>query len=362
MSGPWRRLYEQVPSATPFSSPEWVLSWLTHYTPPEDAVVVTVWEGENLLALAPLYRRRARGVRVLALAGEGVSDYLDVLVRPDAGARVWEPLVAGLQSVGDWDALDLRQLADGAAAAELWSRWPGPVLRRGDDPCSRLDLRAVEELGDLVAARSKATRKKVQQKERRAQREDVSHRVVDPVLPADVGTLIAIHRRRWDAQTITPEHRTERYAAHLAQAVPALAAAGEAVLYEVVSPKGVLASRLLFARGPWLGDYLYGIEPAAMVVAGLDMNVVLMSSAVDVGRGRGAETFDFLRGLEPHKAMWQPAPTPTTRLTLGRRGVRWAGYRAAVTARTMLARRARTMAAARAARDVIRGLGRRSGA
>ena len=343
---PWRELYEQVPAATPFTSPEWALSWLRLYAGSARAVVVSVWQGDRLVALAPLYRRRAGPLRVLGLAGEGISDYLDVLVHPEVitDAEVWAALRSTLQSVPRWDVLDLRQLSPHSGAVRLEHGWGSPSLRRKDTACSALNLTGVEELTDLAAGRSGATRKKLRYLQRRAAAAGATVRVVNPVTPDDVRRLLDVHQRRWEGRQITPEHTSARYAEHLERVIPDLAARDEAVLYEVVAGDQLIAARLLLSRPGWLGDYLYGLEGWAVEDKAIDLNVVLMDSVLAIARDREVVTLDFLRGDYPHKARWRPTPLPTLRLSLGRTTLAWSVYRGGVAARRAAVRLARRRA------------------
>ena len=328
LSHAWRWLYEQVPAATPFSSPEWALSWLRHYVPTHAPVLVTVHRDGQLLALAPLYRHRVGPVRLLGLAGEGISDYLDVLVHPAADAAVTDALADGLRGVPRWDVLALRQLPHDGPGVRLLDTWSGGASKRPDISCGVLRVGPATTLRDLAASRRASSLAKIDQKQRRAMAYGLRHHVTEQVAAADVRNLLDVHRRRWSGRGISPEHESGRFARHLEEAVPALARLDEAVLYQVRSPEALVAARLLLARPGWLGDYLYGMEPAAMATPGLDLNVTLMASAMEIARDRTVTTFDFLRGDYPHKQMWAPTRVDTVRVELGRGPLTWWLYRA----------------------------------
>lgn len=341
----WRSLYEEVPAATPFSSPEWALSWLRHYVRTEAAVIITAHRGGQLLALAPLYRHRTGPVRLLGLAGEGISDYLDVLAHPEADAAVTEALAAGLRGVPRWDVLALRQLPHDGMGIRLLDTWSGGARKSPDVSCGVLRVGPETTLRDLAASRRASSLAKIDQKQRRAIAYGLCHQVTKQVAAADVRNLIDVHRRRWSGRGISPEHESGRFTRHLEEAVPALAELDEAVLYELRSPEALVAARLLLARPGWLGDYLYGMEPAAMATPGLDLNVALMASAMEIALDRTVTTFDFLRGDYPHKQMWAPTRVDTVQGELGRGTLTWWLYRALAglrrVPRALLARLAR---------------------
>ncbi len=78
----WRELWLRCPDATPFQSPDWLIPWWVHLGSGELRVLAAT-AGGRLYGLAPLF---ASPQGKLALLGEGVSDYLDILLDPECSA------------------------------------------------------------------------------------------------------------------------------------------------------------------------------------------------------------------------------------------------------------------------------------
>ncbi|HET6392805.1 MAG TPA: hypothetical protein VFG13_08300, partial [Blastococcus sp.] len=124
----WDDLWSRSPSATPFQAHAWVSAWAGAYVAAGDLVVVTVRDGDVLVAGAALHRVRRGCVRLLAPLGGEISDHTDVLVDPavpDAGLR----LVEALLTVPGWHVVDLPEVLPGAAAEQWVEHWPGAVRR-----------------------------------------------------------------------------------------------------------------------------------------------------------------------------------------------------------------------------------------
>ena len=62
LSGEWAALHASSGSRLPFNGPEFALTWLQHFTGPDDVpVVFEVRDGPRLVGMAPYYQHRMRG-------------------------------------------------------------------------------------------------------------------------------------------------------------------------------------------------------------------------------------------------------------------------------------------------------------
>lgn len=97
LTEPWRRLVHATPAATPFASPAFVLTWFRHLERPRGAYVITVWQGDELVGLAPFARTRLggehTGFHMLVSAGTEHGDHGEPLLGPRPGPVA--ELVAG---------------------------------------------------------------------------------------------------------------------------------------------------------------------------------------------------------------------------------------------------------------------------
>ncbi|MEJ7891209.1 MAG: hypothetical protein WKF94_01030 [Solirubrobacteraceae bacterium] len=71
---PWEALHAAQPSATPFTAFGWALRWETHFGDGADPFSVVVYEGEEVVGLAALVRRRRGPLRVLEPVGMEPGD------------------------------------------------------------------------------------------------------------------------------------------------------------------------------------------------------------------------------------------------------------------------------------------------
>jgi glycosyltransferase involved in cell wall biosynthesis/CelD/BcsL family acetyltransferase involved in cellulose biosynthesis len=257
----WIALWERCPWATPFQRPEWLLAYASAFCGERSGAypwALAARRGGALVALLPLMTRVAAGARAVALLGDGISDYLDVLGEPEdaeiATARFFEVLGARAAE-GDavWlDALRSRSpllSASGPAgvAEHLVARDPSPVVAMS----GKLD------------ALPESMRRSLRRQRRRAAGVGAVEFVEAPGtgdLPAWIEILFQLHGARW-------ERRGER---------------------------GVLDSAQL--RSFYF--YISGFEPA---LAGVSPGSLLVGFAADRARDERAAEIDFLRGTERYK-------------------------------------------------------------
>jgi CelD/BcsL family acetyltransferase involved in cellulose biosynthesis len=351
----WDDLWSRSPSATPFQAHAWVSAWAGAYVPAGDLVVVTVRDGDVLVAGAALHRVRRGFVRLLAPLGGEISDHTDVLLDPavpDAGRR----LVEALLEVPGWRVLDLPEVLP-HAAAQLWAEeWPGSV--RSSESSVNLQLPALP-VADALTRLPTKTAGTLRRKLRKIDQLGVQRSEVAPAdVPRAVADLIRLHEDQWQGRRGNPEHLVDRFHRHLANAVAPMISRGQAVFVEYRVDGELLASEVDLIGHERLDYYLAGISTALR--QRIDTAVLLVSSALERAAQLEKKDYSFLRGTEDYKFRWRPDEVVATRMMLARPGpLRSAGYftasaaweTALATGRRVLQGRARDLA-----RAVMHGL------
>jgi len=350
LAGAWDDLWSRTPSATPFQAHAWVSAWAGAYVPAGDLVVVTVRDGDVLVAGAALHRVRRGFVRLLTPLGGEISDHTDVLLDPgvpDAGRR----LVEALLEVPGWRVLDLPEVLP-HAAAQLWAEeWPGSVRR--SEASVNLQLPALPVADALTRVPTK-TAGTLRRKLRKIDQLGVQRSEVAPAdVPRAVADLIRLHEDQWQGRRGNPEHLVDRFHSHLANAVAPMISRGQAVFVEYRVDGELLASEVDLIGHERLDYYLAGISTALR--QRIDTAVLLVSSALERAAQLEKKDYSFLRGTEDYKFRWRPDEVVATRIMLARPGpLRSAGYFTAsavwetglATGRRVLQGRARDLARA----------------
>src|SRR5262249_32920289 len=114
--------WERIAARNPFSSPAWSALAAAHLSrPPRQLRLIAAFRGSSLVAVLPLLPERRSGVRgspplrVLRSLSDDHSQRFDLVGDPVALPAIWRHLTTN----EPWDALELRDLPPGAAAATL---------------------------------------------------------------------------------------------------------------------------------------------------------------------------------------------------------------------------------------------------
>ncbi|NEK85491.1 GNAT family N-acetyltransferase [Blastococcus saxobsidens] len=335
----WDDLWRRSPAATAFQAHAWNAAWARAYVPAGRLATVTVWDGDVLVAAAPLHRQRRGAVSVLAPLGGPLSDSTDVLLDPrvpDAGPR----LVRALAQVPGWRVLDLPEVLPGAAAQEWARTWPGRVRRTPSSLNLQLPvLPQADVLARLPSRTASTLRRKIKKVDQLAiERTELTRAAV----PEAVDGLIQLHEAQWAGRRGNPEHLTDRFRTFLVQALESMVDRGQAVVVEYRLDGRLMASEVDLLGHRQLAYYLAGIDPGLR--EHIDTSVLLVTGALDLAHRLDRAEYSFLRGDEDYKLRWRPDHVIAERVLLARPGLLGsAGYlpaTAAASAVMAFARRA----------------------
>lgn len=309
MAPDWTELHERSSDATPFQSPEWLLSWIEAFAPKE-LRVVEVREDDRLLGLAPLLIYPRDSERVLAFAGGGVSDYLALLLQPDNETEVFRQICRALANHGEWSLLELTDVSRNSRLHKIRELSAYTVEH---DVCSVTVLPATsEDLLRLFSDRQRANLRNARSRLERAGGGEVE--VATPeTLPAFLRDLFELHTMRWSAMNQPGVVQDERVQAFHLLSSRRLLASGRLRLYRMrVQGRTAAVVYSLFQRDT-VYCYLQGFDPGfSFFSPGTLLIFSLMQDAVRLGVRR----FDFLRGHEPYKQHWRPQVEHTFRISV----------------------------------------------
>lgn len=180
----WNRLLDESISHVPFLRYEYLSAWWETRGggewPEARLAIVTALEDNRLVGIAPLFKANHEGkISYLLLGSIEISDYLDLIVRPEDSEKFINGLFSFLETTaaGEWDALDLNNiLSDSPSIALLekaatlhqwkasitqlqhspyiplpgdWEQYLGSIDKKQRHEIRR-KMRRVEEAGDQV--------------------------------------------------------------------------------------------------------------------------------------------------------------------------------------------------------------------
>lgn len=311
----WDDLATRCRTATFFQAAAWQRSWWRQYGRPGELLVVLVRRDGRLVG-AGAFRRRRGPLGGLTGLGDGLVDFTDVLLDDDCADRAAAEFAAVLPLTRPWHSLELREVHPEAAVQRVFEQWPGHRRRFADSLCQYLPAVPMDQLLKRLPGKT-AQRNRV--KLRKIAEVGVEVRPTPPEeVPEALEGLLRLHFLQWQERGVTAEHRTERFARHLAESTTGLVATGRAAVHQFRLDGELVAVNLLLLCPSFSGLYLYGAHPRLR--DRLDIAGLLFGAALDETVAAGIPVIGLLRGQEPYKQRWRPDGRPNQRLLLGPRG------------------------------------------
>ncbi len=314
ISPEWKDLFLRCSDATPFQHPSWLLCWIEAFRP-RDLIGIEIRAGKRLIGFAPLLVYPRDGERVLAFAGGGVSDYLNLVAEPVSEQLVIEQVLDAVQNIPNWTILDLTDVCGSSA---LLRSALGREHSQKHDVCYVLSLPQSTE--QLVESLTKRQWSNLRNARSRTQREGEAsiERASAENCAEFLEDLVRLHTIRWnelDQNGVLGDSRLLDFHRGVA---PALLADGLLRLYRMRLNERTIASIYAFFYRETVFCYLQGFDPQ---FAHLSPGTQLMFAVIEDAVRLGMRCFDFLRGEEGYKLHWRPEGEPTFRIEVPRQGL-----------------------------------------
>lgn len=305
---PWQQLVAEA-ETTPFQTWEWNSTWHRHLGGGKRPSLVTVYEGEDLVALLPLVKHIAPWP-CYRFAATGPSDVLGPIIHREAPEGVGGILSEWLDQRSG--LVDLHQIREDAP----WT--PGSGLGLDQATCLLLDLPKTYDA--YLQTLSKSLRYDCRRFEKRAFQEE-GYRFEEVGIDrtaSGLEALFEVHRQRWRKRGLP--------GAFLGRIVPfqkdwALQANGKKWLWLTLLHHQDRCVGGIYAMKMGAKCYFYqaGFDPGSKNVS---PGTVLVAYTIRRAIEEGVEVFDFMRGDEPYKRRWKPQrEVSNKRFLLGRGGI-----------------------------------------
>ncbi len=306
---PWNALLRESRSDCVFLTWEWLHTWWTHLGGDLSLHILLVWDGEELIGIAPLARTHAAlpWLSRLEFLGTGYagSDYLDLIAHPDRELDAARAVANALRA-SDL-ALHLDHLPpDSIVASSLVeplaaSAWTAMQTAGGTCPYIPLAGRSWDSyLGSLGSAHRANFRRRLRGLDKQfAVR--FERATTNEARRAGLETLISLHNRRWDTRGGSTAFPTPACRAFHYDITKLALDRNWLRLYELRLNDEVAAATYCFTYGGrcyfYQGafDDRYQQQSVGMVAMGLTIKAAIEE---------GAREFDMLFGVESYKWLW----------------------------------------------------------
>ncbi len=307
----WTRLWLADPGATPFAHPAWLIPWWIQFAQPEMRVG-TVWHGDALVALLPLYLLPQPAGTQMLLLGAGTSDYLDAVIDPSCTGDELGLLLLELLAEPGWQTTYLTQLRAESRLLEAVRALPPehvPARSFFGESCSTC---AASQVAELPA--------KLRSDVRYFRNAAIGHgklklvRATAPELQETFDLLVRFHTERWREAGEPGVLADPLVLAHHRASLPKLEAAGLLRLMRLElggEPIAVLYSMADPPTRPRRTQYFY-LMGYSLMHRDLRPGMLLTALCSEHAVAEGISTLDMLRGEEVYKQFWRVQPRPTS--------------------------------------------------
>lgn len=314
----WEVLLHASDEDDVFLSYDWLRSWWDVYGEGRKLLIITAREKGELVGVAPLMVSTLGKLvkfHIAEFIGTGPSDRLGALAkagRQEVLGAIWKHL----EEESRWDALDLRDVRDGASTAKaLRSSFPNAEMETGVDPYIPL----VGSYEDYVKGLSSNFRHSIIRSWKRLT-EDHSARLEVLSSPGDMTrgfkTLLGLNALRWqDIGTSTLESAQMRQ--FLERAVRVLSPKGQIVFHTLLASDMAISVTLGFH---YSGRYLYYLSGFNPEYQNYGPGRSLLVKIVEDSYARGLTEMDLLRGGEDYKYKFNPVERQLLRIRTKGRG------------------------------------------
>jgi len=303
----WDVWASRTPGATAMQRWAWVGANIDRV--PRGMFVGLILSGDDELPIAAAAFKRA-GPGVLVPIGDGVSDYLDIAVSPDAPPTTIDHLI---------DAIS--EQAPAVLFRQCHPHGPLGMAFRGamedGEACPVLALAPTVEEQQLAIPKRLRQNLNYADRALRKQATEVTYRIADKdSLTGDIDACIRLHQDRWRRRWMPGLFAGNAHKEWFTDVSKRLLDAGLLRLHTLSVDDKVIAAIYCMTSGGTCIYYLGGFDQEYHKWSpGMLATRAAMLHAVSADM---AHTFDFLRGNEPYKYRWGAIDRLNTRLLLAR--------------------------------------------
>jgi CelD/BcsL family acetyltransferase involved in cellulose biosynthesis len=325
LTSEWRK----VAGSHPFHSPEWNLTWFEHFGRGAELCLIIDRDNRGALqGLAPLVWNQSSMLGRLQFLGNSLActDYTSFFAKDDSAAII-QRLVLGAdrylqqqrrRQIGfSSGRLELDGLLVGSPSVEAMVRafdeLRYTVRRRPIEAAYSLQL--PETVEQLKAGFPRSIKRKLTRISKSLESNELKFERSGDVRQFDhlLSELVRLHQARRKMLGQPGVFATQSFIDFIKAVATKLARRAQAEFQWCTLNGTVVAMHLAFIHDQTISTYINGLDPNYMdAEPGFTLVGCSLTDAIE----RGMQCYDFLRGDEPYKQLWQAQARPLERISL----------------------------------------------
>jgi CelD/BcsL family acetyltransferase involved in cellulose biosynthesis len=314
----WEELLDEFPSATTFSTWEWLAPWWRAFGDGRELLAVAFFdETQGLVGLAPLQISRRSvaslfNLRVLGLWGDGSadSDNLDIPVRPGYEAEVTAALVEFLEKESRrWNICEFNTMPEDSPTARCLAqtlsdrggrtysdRQTSSAIALPETWEAYLSQLSAKERGKIAYYQNRLLKKYSVRFARCAAGDEI---------PQRLESLFMLHGKRWQLAGERGSFESPARRGLYRDMAGELMARGKLEFWLLELDGQAVAAQFGFRHGDTVFQLQEGFDPACSADS---VGYVLRAHVIEQLIPQGVRRYDFLAGESPSKVRWGARP------------------------------------------------------
>lgn len=293
----WDRLVHVCPDATTFQTFPWLFSWWEAFGEGALLVLIARDEKSHIVGIAPLSVRRQGLFWLVQLLGEGVSDYLNLIVHPARAQECVDVFIEYLRANYSRFVLRMFDIPPFALLRDL--DIPLASVARPGFPCPTVALPPTwDEYLALLSRKKKREMKKIWNQ----LGGDVAIEPIEAFAFSEALLhLFRLHEKWWQSRGesgVLAQAKVQKFHGNF---VRRTGESGLIRMYSVEVSGEIIAIWYGFSIGSRVFFYISGMDPKYQRQS---PGSALMGRAIQGAIEESATHFDMLRGAEPYKVDW----------------------------------------------------------
>ena len=286
---------------------EWLSSWWRIFGKERDFHLITVADGERLLAAAPLmiseYNVSRLKLRKLEFIGSPDSDYHTFLLTEKKLEHV-RMMIEYTGERTNWDSVEFHEIPEDSNTAEFLTMLKKPLFKaRMQHVCPYSTL--PNQFNDYLIKLDRKVRGELHRCEKRLREENnIGFRICNKITDVReaMRTFIDLHEKRWRSKKQSGSFSSKKNFANFHLEVAQLFAERGwlSLSFTTVNDMPVACS-YDFTYGQKLYGYLSGFDPSYAKYGIGDINLMYL---IEHCIKNNLREIDFMRGDEPYKKKW----------------------------------------------------------
>ncbi|MFX1300843.1 MAG: GNAT family N-acetyltransferase [Promethearchaeota archaeon] len=303
---------------------EWLSCWWKHYGSRRDFILVTIKKDEKILAAAPLmnteYKLFGMNLRKIEFIGAPASDYHSLLLTAKKPEYTRTMINYTNRITPDWDCFEFEEVptdSETAAVLRNISEEPFKLKEETSALCPYITLPSKFE--DYFKQLGSNWRRNMRRWEKKLKQDfEVEFKICDSVekIEEALGTFFDLHQKRWRSKGKSGAFADEEFCDFHLDVARTFAETGWLNLCFLTLNGEPASAIYAFKYGQKMFNYLCGFDPRySEYRVGHLVFLYLIQHSVN----SGMKEFDFMRGGESYKNLWNTMMRENLKLSAMRR-------------------------------------------